>query len=243
MTAVAETPAPEGALSAELEAALDAVYQVVHEAGSKVLLSPNAKDAALEYLVLLHQIIRASVPLMRFSLAQISARTLLRVDKELPIIDYLKKHIAEEMDHDKWLLDDLEASGCPRENVVTLLPSRRIAHLVGSQYYLIAHHDPIAILGYIALLESAPPSKALVDGIQARSGLPAGAFRTLRTHTEVDPHHMNDLDVLLNRVILSREEKRNLLTNAVQSGFELSACVTSLAPDKAAPLRRTDAFN
>lgn len=234
---------PEVALSDELRAALGAVFTLVHQAASKVLLPVRDKDAALGYLILLHQIIRASVPVMRFALAETRRRPTIGADKEQPLLDYLQKHILEETDHDKWLLDDLEAAGCSRDYVLSLPPPRKIVQLVGAQYYLIAHHHPIAILGYIALLESNPPSKELIDGIQARSGLRAEAFRTLRTHTEVDPHHIKELDALLDRLVLTRAEKQVLLTNAVQSCVELAASVDSVIPSVKKSSGRADAPN
>ena len=38
------------------------------------------------------------------------------------------------------------------------MPPPSVAGLVGSQYYWILHHHPVAFLGYVALMEGYPPT-------------------------------------------------------------------------------------
>lgn len=148
------------------------------------------------YLAAVHTVIRASVPLMEEALAATRASHL---DTPLgpPLAAYLAAHIPEEMHHDDWILDDLVRLGLPRSAGAAHPPSPTVAAMVGAQYYYIRHVHPVILLGYIAVLEGYPPTEDLVASAVQRSGHPVEAFRTLRKHSHLDPHHRKDLDELL----------------------------------------------
>jgi pyrroloquinoline quinone (PQQ) biosynthesis protein C len=122
------------------------------------------------------------------------------------LASYLEQHIPEELDHDEWLLDDLEVVGVERSTVLSRAPAPSVAALVGAQYYWIFHYHPVALLGYIAVLEGYPPSLALIDGLVMSTGYDRSAFRTLIAHSELDPGHSDELDELLDRLPLTREQ-------------------------------------
>ena len=75
--------------------------------------------------------------------------------------------------------------GRPRSDVLARPPSPTVAALVGSQYYWIFHFHPVALLGYIAVLEGYPPSMAMIDQLEAGTGYPREAFRTMIAHAEL----------------------------------------------------------
>ena len=56
-------------------------------------------------------------------------------------------------------------------------PPSSVAALVGAQYYWAAHVHPVAVLGYIAVLEGNPPDLKQENRVAARSGVPLAAFR------------------------------------------------------------------
>jgi hypothetical protein len=119
---------------------------------------------------------------------------------------YLEEHIPEELHHDEWLLADLETLGIGRNDVLARTPSTTVAALVGAQYYYVLHHHPVALLGYISLLEGYPPSPELVDELAAATGYDEDAFRTLRLHAELDPGHRDELDATLDELPLTPEQ-------------------------------------
>ena len=43
--------------------------------------------------------------------------------------------------------------------------------VVGAQYYWILHYHPVALLGWIGLLEGYPPAPEMLDELMARTGL------------------------------------------------------------------------
>lgn len=146
--------------------------------------------------MLQHQIIRATVPLTEAALAR--AREL----GDGPLAAYLEEHVDEEVGHDETLLDDLELLGVPREAVLERMPSPPVAALVGSQYYWILHHHPVAFLGYVGLMEGYPPTPELIELLVQRTGYPREAFRTYLEHAELDPGHRDHLDRTLDALPL-----------------------------------------
>ena len=117
---------------------------------------PRVRDLYPEYLVASHGIVRASVPLM-----EVARQRATSIAGEDPVAAglaaYLYEHIPEELDHDEWVLQDLELLGVDRTHVLARPPTPTIAQFVGAQYYWVAHYHPVALLGYIALLEGYPP--------------------------------------------------------------------------------------
>jgi len=145
------------------------------------------------YLRTLHAVIRASVPLMRMA----ARRSEELGAKELHA--YLIEHIDEERDHDVWLLEDLAVLD---EGPVDV-PPPAVARMVGAQYYWIAHHHPVALMGYIAVLEGNAPAGWFADWVIAATGLPEAAVRTVRLHADLDRAHIDEVYDLLDRLDLS----------------------------------------
>lgn len=176
------------------------------------------------YLFYNHAVVRASVPLMRSALERSLA---LRQDD--PVADelaaYLTHHIPEELHHDDWLLEDLEILGVERRRVLEWLPPPVVATLVGAQYYWMAHHHPVAILGYIAVLEGTPPVERELQTLAARSGVSLDAFSTLVRHARLDPHHRDDLNEVLDRLPLRPEHAAMLGVSAFHTVHWLSRVV------------------
>jgi hypothetical protein len=179
------------------------------------------------YLVQVHQMIRASVPLMKTARQCAAARA----DTDpvcATLVGYLDEHIEEEGDHDLWVLEDLEAIGVPRSEALSRIPSSSIAALVGAQYYWIQHHHPVALLGYIASLEDRPASEAFLADLQARTGLPEAAFRTLRKHGRLDPGHREALDRFIDRLPLLRPHLTLIGLSIAHTASCLAQCVEDL---------------
>jgi pyrroloquinoline quinone (PQQ) biosynthesis protein C len=176
----------------------------------------NARTWIRDYFLVMHSIIRSSVPLMQFACLRCSQ---VREEKLLisDLMYYYEKHIREEIDHDEWLLNDLEVIGVSRKEALSRKPLQAVAELVGSQYYWIYHWHPVCLLGYIAFLEGDPPTKDFILKLQEMSGYPHTAFSTLVKHSELDPHHRDDLNILLDSLHLTLEHERWIASNALCS--------------------------
>jgi pyrroloquinoline quinone (PQQ) biosynthesis protein C len=176
------------------------------------VLHPRVRELWPEYIVLQHQIIRATVPLTRAALER--ARNL---EDPLgpPLARYLELHVDEELGHDETLLDDLEPLGLPREEVLERMPSPAVASLVGAQYYWILHHNPVAFLGYVGVMEGYPPTEELVATLMERTGFPREAFRTFSEHGELDPGHRDHLDRTLDALPLTERHEQVVGASAI----------------------------
>lgn len=219
-------------LSQELRSLVTATYPVVTQEGNELLLlsGSNVRQTYVEFLVLLHQIIRASVPLMEAAHATVrAASTQPSADTDL-YLSYLAEHIEEEARHDEWLLEDLEQIGVSRRSVKSREPSPAVWSLVGSQYYLIHHHDAFGLLGYITVLEGFPPTMANIEHLQKVTGYPDAAFRTLRIHSEVDHTHGEELDKFLDKLEVANPTRRLIANNVVATIFGMKSCLSALRP-------------
>lgn len=177
-----------------------------------------------------HQLIRASVPLMEAARAR--AVELSASDPAAAALDaYLGQHIREERDHDEWLLADLELLGLPRDEVLERIPPPRVAEAVGAQYYWLRHDHPVALLGYVAVLEGYPPTEEMVDEMVARSGLPRDAFRTFRKHAHLDPRHRDDLDRALDEMPLTPRQQSLIGVSALTTMRQLAGLLDGLVDE------------
>lgn len=189
--------------SAHLRRTLELALPLFAATGRQLWEHPRIRDLYPEYLVATHGVIRASVPLMERALERAQATD---DPAAAGLAEYLEHHVDEERGHDDWLLEDLQVLGRSRDEVLARPPSTSVAALVGAQYYWIEHHHPVALLGYIGLLEGYPPTIADVDALMTRTGYEREAFRTLIRHAELDPLHRDDFDEMLDRLPLSPEQ-------------------------------------
>jgi hypothetical protein len=166
------------------------------------------------YLIRQHQIIRATVPLTEAAMERTLA---LQGDDPVAagLAHYLETHIDEELDHDAGLLDDLEVLGVDRAVALDQMPSPAVASLVGCQYYWLLHHHPIALLGYIGVMEGYPPTPELIETLIARTGYPRSAFNTFAEHGELDPGHRARLDRTIDALPLTPEQEAVIGISAI----------------------------
>jgi hypothetical protein len=161
-------------------------------AAERVWTSPRIAALYPEYLSTMHTIVRSSVPLMQAALERASV---LAQDDEVAagVAEYFAKHWPEEAGHDRWILQDLEALGADPEEPLHRLPSARVASVVGAQYYWLRHYHPVSLLGHVAVMEGYPPAPGFAPRLQALTGYPEHAFRSIRRHSRLDVRHRAEL--------------------------------------------------
>jgi heme oxygenase-like protein len=197
--------------SARFRGKLELVIGPYSEACARLVDDPRLRELWPEYLVVQHQIIRATVPLTRVALDEAKALG----DDPAGLADYLELHVDEELGHDETLLDDLELLGLARGQVLARMPSPAVASLVGAQYYWILHHHPVAFLGYVGVMEGYPPADELVELLIERTGFPREAFGTFAEHGELDPGHRDHLDRTLDALPLTPEHEAAIGVSAL----------------------------
>jgi len=182
----------------------------------KLWSHPRLREIYPEFLFQNHSVIRCSVPLMKA--AADASEKILESDPIAPgMLAYFRKHIPEETGHDDWVLDDLETLGFRREEVLKRIPSPSAAALAGAQYYWIRHVHPVALLGFIAVLEGTPPDVEFFEKTADRIGVPRRAFSNLLLHGKLDPQHRDDLDRTLDALPLTEEHHALMGVSAFQT--------------------------
>ncbi len=168
-------------------------------------------------MMALHTTIRASVPLMTAAAEACEARPGDTVAQHFAA--YLREHIEEERNHEEWVVEDLSLLGVPREQVVDQIPGPHAAALVGAQYYWVRHAHPIALLGYLAVLEWSFPDPDSFARVAKRTGLPFAAFRTFHSHALLDQHHRADMEALVDGMPLT-EAQHSLIGLSILSASQ-----------------------
>ncbi|MFF3448479.1 iron-containing redox enzyme family protein [Streptomyces sp. NPDC002667] len=181
---------------------------------------PGLPDRYRRYLRAMHQVIRASVPLMERAAARCEALPQDPVAE--PLGRYLRAHAEEERGHDDWLLADAAATGTPPGELTDAVPAAHVAALVGAQYYWLEHGHPVALLGYIAVLEGNAPAPGLAGRLARETGLTRAAFETVRLHADLDDGHSADLDLLIDRLPLDTAQRTLVAVSALHTVASLA---------------------
>ncbi|QMU73258.1 iron-containing redox enzyme family protein [Streptacidiphilus sp. P02-A3a] len=211
-----------------VRATLELTLPQLRSAALEMWAAPGLRERYPAYLYAMHGLIRASVPLMRDAVERCAALPPGDPCAE-PLAAYLAVHLAEEQDHDAWLLEDLAALGRPPEAVLGRAPAAEVAALAGAQYYWLRHYHPACLLGYIAVLEGCPPDPGVVARLPALTGLPAPAFRTLALHAELDPGHREGLDRFLAELPLPDRVAAAVARSAAFTADRAAALLRGLA--------------
>ena len=189
-----------GSPSETLRRKVAVVLPTLQRAGARLVAHPDVRRLYPEFLIACHFVVRSSVPLMEHALAVAGT---LDDGVARGLRDYLPGHIDEERDHDEWVLEDLESMGIERPAVLDRPPPSTVASMVGAQYYWIHHYHPVALLGYMWVLEAYPSSPASIAELSARTGFGPAAFRALAEHADADPHHAAELAFVIDRLPLT----------------------------------------
>jgi hypothetical protein len=203
-------PAPSARLRRTMLLLLPGLSHSVDELWADVRL----RTLYPRYLVALHTMVRASVPLMQEAL-EVTNSKYLDTPCGVRLAAYLTNHIPEESGHDEWLLEDLAQLGYPSSVATTHFPSPAVAAMVGAQYYYVRHVHPCVLLGYISVLEGYPPSAAMAERGSELTGYPKIAFRTIRKHANLDPHHKLDLETAIDEMQLDDKQLSMISANAL----------------------------
>ncbi|MFE5975024.1 iron-containing redox enzyme family protein [Streptomyces sp. NPDC056460] len=198
----------------------------VLRAATAALWRPDGlRERYVRYLAAMHRLVRASVPLLLRAAERCAAEPDDPAARRLAA--YCLRHAEEERDHDAWLLEDLAAAGSGPAAV----PHPIVVELAGAQYYRIEHEHPVALLGYIAVLEGNAPGPRLADRLAEVTGLPDGAFRTLREHAELDGGHLDDLYRVFDALAPSPARQTAVAVSALHTANLLTRLFLSLAED------------
>jgi len=131
------------------------------------------------------------------------------------------EYIEEEMGHQEWILNDLNACGADGEAVRAGQPSPATELMVAYAYDTIHRGNPAGFFGMVLVLEGT--SVALATHAAERIGeslkLPKAAFSYLTSHGSLDISHVAFYVKLMNR--LQNEDDRQAIIHCARMFYKL----------------------
>ena len=118
------------------------------------------------------------------------------------------EYIEEELGHEAWILNDIEACGYDSEAVRNGRPSVATELMVSYAYDMIDRVNPLGFFGMVHVLEGT--SIAIADNAASRIrqalGLPKKAFSYLYSHGALDLEHVKFFEDLMDRIEDPRDQ-------------------------------------
>jgi hypothetical protein len=216
------------------------VAPALHAASGRLWEPPGLRDRYARYLQAMHFVLRASVPLMERAAGRCAAAG--PADPVAgPLGRYLARHADEERGHEDWLARDLAALAGDPVLALEVVPPPTAARLVGPASYWADYYHPVALLGYIAVLEGNAPAPGLADWIAERAGVPATAVSTVREHAALDLAHGEEVLRLLDALPLTGAQAQAVSVVALHTAGALIGLLASLTEQTAVPATRSPA--
>jgi pyrroloquinoline quinone (PQQ) biosynthesis protein C len=112
------------------------------------------------------------------------------------------EYIEEELGHQEWILNDIEACGFDKEKARACRPNPSTELMVAYAYDTVNRVNPLGFFGMVHVLEgtSIRIADAAAQSIKQSLELPANAFSYLRSHGALDLEHVKFFEGLMNRI-------------------------------------------
>lgn len=122
---------------------------------------------------------------------------------------YLLHHAAEEQGHDAWALADLADLGVDEATARAARPVPSCAGLVGYVHYLAGFANPLALYGWMYILEAVGKDLGTIVGNALSSGLDTGgrAVRFVAGHGVADADHAEELAEQISEHVKAPEDR------------------------------------
>jgi pyrroloquinoline quinone (PQQ) biosynthesis protein C len=116
--------------------------------------------------------------------------------------DTISEYITEEIGHEQWILNDIEACGFNRKSFEEGQAPYHSEMMVAYLYDFISRKNPMGIFGMVLVLEGTSSSLAPAVGkiIKDQLSLPESAMTYLTTHGELDQGHIQFFEDVMNKV-------------------------------------------
>ena len=206
-----------------LRIVISAMEKITGSPLEKVLCSATPLDAFASYLAATAHIIRASTDLMKCAADLLYTHSISN-----RLHTYFLDHVQEEYEHYDWILKDLSRLDCDTSLMLSQTRTHEVTAVPGIGYYYIRNINPICVVGYIAVMESSPPTDEVISRLQSATGACEDSFRTLRAHGTLDLDHADELFTLLGSLELSNTEKLNINEMALRTLTSYSAAMASV---------------
>lgn len=131
------------------------------------------------------------------------------------------EYIEEELGHQEWVLNDIEACGTDKEQVRHSQPCFATELMVSYAYDLVNRINPLGFFGMVHVLEGTSIAMAdnAAESIQNALGLPKKAFSYLRSHGSLDIEHVKFFETLMDQI--DSKEEQDLIVASAKKFFLL----------------------
>ncbi len=171
--------------------------------------------------------VRHTVPLLMATGARLPA------DKEW-LRDAVAEYIEEELGHQEWILNDIQACGVDKEEVRYSQPAIATELMIAYAYDVINRVNPIGFFGMVHVLEGTSITTAdrAAEAIRNSLKLPGNAFTYLRSHGALDVKHVAFFKDLMSKITDPSEQA--LIVHSAKVFYQLYANIfRSLTHDQA----------
>lgn len=174
----------------------------------RALAGEVSRDEYLAFLGQAYHHVRHTVPLLMACGSQLPDR-----------LDWLRsavaEYIEEEIGHEAWILDDIEAAGGDPGAVRNAAPAPATELMVSYAYDTIQRRNPVGMFGMVFVLEgtSAALASQAAEVIRDSLELPPNAFRYLTSHGSLDQDHIRFYQNQVDR-LEAAEDRATLLHSA-----------------------------
>ncbi len=136
----------------------------------------------------------------------------------------------EEVGHEEWILNDIEAAGGNKEAARSATPNLETQILIAYNYDYINRKNPVGFLGMVFMLESTSTQIANkgADAVKDKLKLPKKAFSYLYSHGELDISHMKFFEETVNKITDPKDQKA--IIEVAQNTFKLFADLLRAIP-------------
>ncbi|MDX8397821.1 MAG: iron-containing redox enzyme family protein [Mariprofundaceae bacterium] len=131
------------------------------------------------------------------------------------------EYIDEEMGHQEWILNDIEATGADKELVRKALALAETELMVAYAYDTITRCNPVGFFGMVLVLEGTSVALATcaAENIQKSLNLPKEAFSYLSSHGSLDVGHIDFYQGLMDK--LDCDGDKQAVTRAAKQFYKL----------------------
>jgi len=141
----------------------------------------------------------------------------------------IAEYIEEEIGHEQWILNDIEACGGDRHQVSQSEPAFATELMVAYTYDSINRIGPLTFFGLVHVLEGTSVALAtqVANTLKTTLNLPQKSFSYLFSHGDLDQGHQKFFEDLINR--LSTEQLSTVI-KACQRFYRLYANILRSLP-------------
>lgn len=133
----------------------------------------------------------------------------------------MAEYIEEELGHQEWILNDIEAAGGNPVKVRKSKPGLHTDIMVAYAYDTITRKNPVGFLGMVYVLEhtSTELATGAANTLKTKLGLSQSAFSYLYSHGSLDLEHIAFYEKLVNR--LDQKQDQSAIIESAQAFYTL----------------------